>query len=130
MKKLMFLAALLAGIIFASCSDDDSSSTNDNCVPCAFEAADEVCEGDNGNAFVNGMDTQQNFNDFVDAFCEENQNPVGDCLTCAAYEFNGQAMPETEVCESENATAIVNGMDTGVSFAQYVDAQEMFTTCE
>ena len=127
----MFSAALLAGIIFVSCSDDDSSSNNnDNCVPCAFEAADEVCEGDNGNAFVNGMDTQQDFNDFVDAFCEENQNPVGDCVTCAAFEMGGQTMPEMEVCEGENGHAIVMGTDTGMSYAQYIEAQEMFTTCE
>jgi len=128
MKKLMFSAALLAGIIFASCSDDDSGS-NDNCVPCALEMADEVCEGDNGNAFVDGMDTQTNFDDFVADWCEEDQTPVGDCVTCAASD----TMPATvEICEGENGNAIVMGQDMGLDYQQYVDQYEQTanTTCE
>lgn len=123
--------ALLAGMTFVACSsDDDNGSVNSNCVPCAFEAASEVCEGDNGNAFVSGIDTQQNFDEFVAAFCEEDNNPSDNCVTCAAYEIQGQTIPSTEVCEGENGNAYVNGMDTTMSYDSYIQAQEMLTTCE
>ena len=69
MKKLILSITVLAGITFAACSSDDDS-VKSNCVQCDFEEASEVCEGDNGNAYVNGVDTQQGFNDYVSTFCE------------------------------------------------------------
>lgn len=71
MKKIILSALFLSGMTLFACSsdDDNGNNNNDNCVPCASEASDEVCEGENGNAYINGIDTQQDFNDFVEAFC-------------------------------------------------------------
>ena len=62
--------ALLAGLAIVSCSKDDDGGGN--CVSCDFEGhAQDVCKGDNGNAFMNGVDSQINFDEFVDTFCTE-----------------------------------------------------------
>lgn len=120
MKKLILSVALLAGMTFIACSDDDSKK-NDNCVPCAaLEAADEVCKGDNGNAFVIGIDTQVEFDEYVDAMCGDDPgtNPTDDCQTCGIQGVN------IEICKGENGNAYAHDMDTGMKYETYIQSIE------
>jgi hypothetical protein len=131
MKKLILSAFLLAGMTFVACSDDDSDPTNPDCVPCSAMIP-EVCPGDNGNAYVGTTDMGQEFAAFFAAHCDgtnPNPNPTGNCVTCAAYEIQGQQMPEMEICENEAGNAVVSGIDTGMAFATYVQTIEMVTSC-
>lgn len=66
MKNLFFKAAIvLFGL--SSCGNDDDNGSN--CFTCNISLSNqstEICEGDNGNAFIAGGDTQQNYNDYLD----------------------------------------------------------------
>lgn len=53
----------------------------------------------------------------------------GNCVTCAAYTMQGMSMPEQKVCKGENGNAFVDGEDSGISYAQAIQAFEMFTDC-
>lgn len=117
------------GTTFVACSSDDEESVSSGCVPCALEAVNEVCPGENGNAFVMGIDTQQNFEEFVANFCEE-QNPSTNYVTCAVYQMQGVTVPAQEVCEADNGNAVVNGVEGNVSFDTYITTMEMVTTCQ
>jgi hypothetical protein len=66
MKNLMLTLAVIFAISFTACSSDDNNKKEQEvaCVSCAaYEIqgldvpAREVCEGDNGNAFVENVDT-------------------------------------------------------------------------
>lgn len=65
MKK--FLLALLL-VSFVSCSSDD----NGDCITCKVEGISlgEACKGENGNAFVDGEDTNVAFEDYATIFKE------------------------------------------------------------
>jgi len=74
MKKFILSFAVIAAIGFTSCSSDDDNGGNDDngCVTCdGYEIlgqsvpAMEVCEGENGNAFVQGEDTETAFDEFI-----------------------------------------------------------------
>lgn len=73
MKKLAFSALILGLFFTVSCNkDDDGGGGNDNCQTCeAYEfggvniPSEEVCEGENGNAFVDGNDTGMSFDDYI-----------------------------------------------------------------
>lgn len=79
MKKVIFSLAVVGLIFASSCKKDDDSNSDDGCQTCdAFDIKvngetqttpeQEVCEGDNGNAFVNGVDTMQTFSDYITAY--------------------------------------------------------------
>jgi hypothetical protein len=55
---------------------------------------------------------------------------ANDCVTCAAYELSGIAVPAIEVCEGDNGNAFIQGIDTDVTYADYLSNQGFFTTCE
>ena len=71
MKKLLLSLALLSGLTFMACSDDDSESNALNCVTCTLTDSgtgqgdvQQVCEQD-GNAYVNNTDTGVAFTDYI-----------------------------------------------------------------
>ena len=78
MKKILFALTLMASVGIVSCSSDDDSGSDDdmngqNCVICAATEIQgqmipesEVCEGENGNAFSNGIDLTIPFDEFID----------------------------------------------------------------
>lgn len=78
MKKLLLAVALLAGMTFVACSSDDdggSNNNNSNCVTCdSYEILGqtvpemEICEGENGNAFIDGEDTGEDFDTYVSGY--------------------------------------------------------------
>lgn len=75
MKKIILSFAVIAALGFTSCSSDDDGDGgggSDACQTCAAYSiagidvpALEVCEGENGNAFVAGQDTTQVFADYI-----------------------------------------------------------------
>lgn len=74
MKKLVLSMVLLAGLTIVSCSKDDDGGSNSGCVTCdsytvmGMEMPEqEVCKGENGNAFVDGEDTEMTFDTYVNA---------------------------------------------------------------
>lgn len=139
MKKLIFSVALLAGVLFAACSDDSDESYS-NCQTCITELSQfQVCTGENGNVYNQGEDTGLTMIEFMAAYCtnslpdpdpDPDPDPTDECVTCAAYDIGGQTFPAVEVCESETGTAIVNDADTGEPFDDVIDGLEMMTTCE
>lgn len=139
MKKLIFSVALLAGVLFAACSDDSDESYS-NCQTCITELSQfQVCTGENGNVYNQGEDTGLTMIEFMAAYCtnslpdpdpDPDPDPTDECVTCAAFQMGGQTMPAVEVCEGENGNAIVMDQDTGMSFDDYIAGLEMMTTCE
>jgi len=75
MKKV-FLSALMLGLVFTSCGGDDDSDGDDggqtcqNCPSVVVQGqtlpALEICEGENGNAFVMGTDTMVAYAQYID----------------------------------------------------------------
>lgn len=63
MKKILFLAAFAAFALTSCGSDDDGGG----CQTCTVQGATsvEVCQGDNGNAFVAGQDTTVAFSVYI-----------------------------------------------------------------
>lgn len=61
MKKFLFILLVVA---FVSCSSDDDS----NCITCKVSGISfgEACKGENGNAFVDGEDTNVAFEDYAE----------------------------------------------------------------
>ncbi len=80
MKKVI-LSALLLGLVMVSCNKDDDEGSENN------------------------------------------------CQTCEAYTEQGVNFPEIEVCKGDNGNAFVAGVDTDVSFDQYITTLEVLTTC-
>jgi len=52
------------------------------------------------------------------------------CTTCSGYSVSGVAVPAVEVCEGDNGNAFVSGIDTTVSYSQYIATLEAVTTCD
>jgi len=52
------------------------------------------------------------------------------CVTCAAYEHQGQAIPAVEVCKGENGNAFVLNIDTTIEYNAYLTLQSTLTTCQ
>lgn len=66
MKKLILLAITVAALGFTSCGNDDDGG-NPSCRTCSADGeSSEVCEGENGNAIVDGEDSGIAFQDFID----------------------------------------------------------------
>lgn len=69
MKKLM-LSTLVIGslLVLTSCKSDDDGGSDD-CTSCTVQGAPaiEICEGENGNAFVSGQDTEVEYDGYVSA---------------------------------------------------------------
>lgn len=77
MKKLILSAALIAGVsFFTACNNDDdggNNNTNGGCLTCTMSAGgmtieQDVCEGENGNAFVDGTDSGMAYDDYITGF--------------------------------------------------------------
>ncbi|MBY8963642.1 hypothetical protein KJK34_12835 [Flavobacterium sp. D11R37] len=67
MKKIVFAVAAFAVMVIISCSSDDSSS---NCAVCTFNQegvniSESVCEGENGNAYLNDQDTTIDYEEYI-----------------------------------------------------------------
>jgi hypothetical protein len=61
---------------------------------------------------------------------DDANDPISDCVTCAAYQIAGIDVPAVEVCEGENGNAFVQGVDTTVAYATYISTLQQLTTCE
>jgi len=62
---------------------------------------------------------------------DDENNDAGDgCQICEAYQVQGNTIPQQDVCEDEDGTAIVNGIDTDVDFSEYIQALEFVTDCD
>lgn len=67
MKKLLLTFAAFTALAYISCSKDDSSA---RCSVCTFSQGDvniseSVCEGDNGNAYVQDEDTGIDYDSYI-----------------------------------------------------------------
>ncbi|KOS07969.1 hypothetical protein AM493_19370 [Flavobacterium akiainvivens] len=153
MKNLILYAAIIAGITFAACSDDEDSvpvPVYVGCLTCEIpdtapseveEQPYEVCIDTAGIAYVDNAYTGVEASYYFELNCANAyEEPTGpgagpgtpttDCVTCAAAEWMGEMLPEEVVCKGTNGNAYVDGEDMGVPFDQYIDLQEMFTTCQ
>ena len=79
MKKLILSLAVLGVMAVAACSSDDNETTGtDNCMNCENII---VCEGGNGNAYVNDTDTGTDYEEYLHSFfdadtdCTSVENP-------------------------------------------------------
>lgn len=54
------------------------------------------------------------------------------CVTCAAFNdvTTGTQVPAQEVCQGTNGNAYVANTDTGITYANYVAALNIVTTCQ
>lgn len=120
MKKLILSALLLAGMTFVACSSDDDNGGN--CITCTFEGeSEQVCKGDNGNAFVDGEDQGITFEEAVE-ICQNLANPnnpgepSGECKTCT---YQGESV---EICKGDNGNAFVEGIDIGIAYSTAIQS--------
>tara|TARA_R110002050_G_scaffold54303_2_gene122917 strand:- start:11799 stop:12032 length:234 start_codon:yes stop_codon:yes gene_type:complete len=68
MKKFMLLALAIGTLGFASCDKDDDGG-DDKCTSCTVQNAPaiQICEGENGNAFIAGQDSGVEYAGYVSA---------------------------------------------------------------
>lgn len=67
MKKLITALSIFTAITLYSCSSDDSSA---NCAVCTYNEGDSsfsesVCQGGNGNAYVQDVDTGIGYDEYI-----------------------------------------------------------------
>lgn len=158
MKKLILSVAILAGMTFVACSDEDEVPTPSyiGCAICEIpetgpseieEQPYEVCFDADGYAYVDNAMTPLQGAEYFALFCaneveiptgpgeepggsEEPGEPTEECVTCAAYEVMGMEMPAVDVCKGTNGNAFVMGMDQSIYYDEYIELQEMFTSCD
>lgn len=144
MKKLILSVALLAGITFIACSDEDNvipTVAFSGCQTCEI-AADSLSNLENENydvcvgagdtiVYVNGAYTGIRPERYFSLFCDNAYGEVTDtvinpvpevgCVTCAAYTDSiGTAIPAIEVCRSADGKAIVDGDTLNTSYEAYI----------
>jgi hypothetical protein len=156
MKKLILSIALLAGMTFVACSDEDEVLVVNyvGCQECEIpntapsevdEQPYQVCVDADGIAYVDNAYTGVMADYYFELYCaNELEIPVGgeptgseepgtattDCVTCAEYSIAGMPMPAVEVCKGTNGNAFLQDVDTGVYLDQYLTLQRVFTTCD
>lgn len=156
MKNLILCAALLAGIFIVSCAGEDDSVPIPVYIGCAIceipetgpseieELPYEVCVDADGVAYVDNANTGVQADYYFSLYCsndlelpvpplppsEFDDDAVGTCRTCDAYDIMGEEQPAEEVCKGENGNAFVLGADTGTPYAQYLTVNELVTDCQ
>lgn len=153
MKKLILSVALLAGITFIACSEEDNvipTVAYSGCQTCEI-AADTLSNRANENydicvgaadtiVYVNGAYTGIRPARYFELFCDNaygevtppGTDPDVNCVTCAAYTAEGGTeVPQQEICKSPDGKAIVQGTLTTIDYEAYLAAQrEANRTCQ
>jgi hypothetical protein len=147
MKKLILSIALLAGMTFVACSDDNDELivAYAGCQICEIEYQEEfgvqdyeVCEDKDGYAYVNNANTNILAEQYFTLYCQNAYvaPPVtgtlpgtggANCVTCASYQMGGQTIPAIEVCKGDNGNALLMGIDTGFPYDDYITTYETGT---
>ena len=151
MKKLILSVALLAGITFIACSDEDNvfpTVAFSGCQTCEI-AADSLSNLPNENydicvgagdtlVYVGGANTGIRPDRYFQLFCDNAYGEVTDttvvipgtpttpnCVTCQAYRdsINNVTVPAYEVCKAANGKAVVNGTELPNDYDTYMAAQ-------
>lgn len=150
MKKLILSVALLAGITFIACSDEDNvfpTVAYSGCQTCEI-AADSLSNRENENydvcvgagdtiVYVNGAYTGIRPERYFSLFCDNAYGEVTDtvtnpgtdvnCVTCATYTTSaGVVVPASEVCRSADGRAIVDGDTLNTTYEAHI-ATELIT---
>ena len=139
MKKLILSLMLLGGLTFIACSDDDEY-TDPRCQVCEIEGGGDydVCPGkENDFVYAGGVNTGITMKEYFEMNClNEYVAPgakptpaAGTCVTCDAYTLGGVTAPAVTVCVGENGNAVIDDMDTGMKYSDYIAAVEMATDC-
>jgi len=157
MKKLILSVALLAGITFIACSDEDNvfpTVAFSGCQTCEI-AADSLSNLPNENydicvgagdtlVYVGGANTGIRPERYFQLFCDNAYGEVTDtvspgpttpnvnCVTCQSYldTVNNVTVPIYEVCKAANGKAIKNGDTLALDYDTYIAAQRIVTTCQ
>jgi len=158
MKKLILSIALLAGMTFVACSDNDNEVAKPNysgCQTCEILAANEidredyeVCVDADGIAYVADANTGVLADKYFTLFCDNTYGGdttvpgEGDgdgttpppaetnCVTCAAFTQNGATIPESKVCKDANGKAVVDGTTGTVDYDMYIAGLSTLTKCQ
>jgi hypothetical protein len=158
MKNLILYAAIIAGITFVACSDDEDNvplPTYVGCVTCEIpdtapseieEMPYEVCVDTAGIAYVDNAYTGIEASYYFELYCANefelplpptqwDNDTIGQCRSCSAYTVSipGSSeeieMPAQEVCKGENGNAIVDGIPSQMAYEQYLLGLDQFTDC-
>ncbi len=153
MKKLILSVALLAGITFIACSDEDNvipTVAYNGCQTCEIASDSlsnlpnenyEVCVGAADTiVYVNGAYTGIRPERYFSLFCDnaygEVTNPTDpeidvNCVTCQSYVNQaGDTIPSWEVCRAPDGKAIVSGDTLTANYDTYIATQITLTTCQ
>jgi hypothetical protein len=156
MKKLILSVALLAGITFIACSDEDNvfpTVAFSGCQTCEI-ASDSLSNLPNENydicvgagdtlVYVDGANTGIRPDRYFQLFCDNAYGEVTDttivipgapdptCVTCIAYldTINNDTVPAYEVCKAPDGKAVVNGTALTLDYDTFIAAQREITTC-
>jgi hypothetical protein len=153
MKKLILSVALLAGITFIACSDEDNvipTVAYAGCQACEI-AADSLSNLPNENydicvgaadtiVYVNGAYTGIRPERYFSLFCDNAYGEVTDtlnpgnnvnCVTCQSYVTDtGDTIPRREVCRASDGRAIVAGDTLTANYDTFIATQLTLTTCQ
>ncbi|MXN91569.1 hypothetical protein GR160_10050 [Flavobacterium sp. Sd200] len=153
MKKLILSVALLAGITFIACSDEDNVIpvvAYSGCQACEIAADSlsnlpnenyDVCVGASDTiVYVNGAYTGIRPERYFSLFCDnaygevtEPTNPGNNvnCVTCQSYVNSaGETIAASEVCRAADGRAIVAGDTLAANYDTYIATQLTLTTCQ
>jgi len=150
MKKLMLSVALLAGITFIACSDEDNvfpTVAFSGCQTCEI-ASDSLSNLPNENydicvgagdtlVYVGGANTGIRPARYFELFCDNAYGvvtdttvvipgaPASECVTCQAYldTINNVTIPAYEICKAANGKAVLNGVELPNDYDLYIAAQ-------
>ncbi|KGO93457.1 hypothetical protein [Flavobacterium subsaxonicum] len=157
MKKLILSIALLAGLTFVACEDDNEEiivayvgcqiceipDSPAGAAPSTVEEVDyEVCVDAEGYAYVDNQKTPLDAARYFSLFCAKAYVAPGEtpepgttpgegggvtttCVDCSSYTVQGVTVPAAEICKGENGNAYLMGVDTGMGYDMYITAYEM-----
>jgi len=160
MKKLLLSIALLAGMTFVACSDNDNEVKKPSytgCQTCEILAANgtdredyDVCVDAEGIAYVadakTGIDATKYFTLYCDNAYGGDTTVPGDgdgdgdgtttpptdtnCVTCAAYTLQSVNVPASKVCKDANGKAVIDGTTSTIDYDTYITGLNMVTKCQ
>jgi hypothetical protein len=146
MKKLILSVALLAGITFIACSDEDNvfpTVAFSGCQTCEI-AADSLSNLPNENydicvgagdtlVYVGSANTGIRPERYFQLFCDNAYGEVTDtllpgtpnptCLTCTSYIVGTDTIPIQEVCRATDGKAVINGVTQTFDYDTFIAAQ-------
>ena len=152
MKKLILSVALLAGITFIACSDEDNvfpTVAFSGCQTCEI-ASDSLSNLPNENydicvgagdtlVYVGSANTGIRPERYFQLFCDNAYGEVTDtiipgtpntnCVTCTSYITDTDTIPIEEVCKAPDGKAIINGVVKTFDYDTFIAAQDSVRTC-